>query len=122
MRFEQRTDGPPVEAAITLGSRGPHRRPLAPVEHAELERGHIRRPSHDTAERVHFADNGALRHAADRGVTRHLADGFQRTRHECCPRSSTSGGDGRLSSRMPTADDEDLELRFKRCGKRHTER
>ena len=55
-----------IELAVGLGARSPHGRPLAPVEHAELDAGRIGDPAHQPVQRVDLADQMALAEPADR--------------------------------------------------------
>ena len=79
LRLQQLTHGPPIEPAITLCTRGPHRRSLAAVEHPELHGGHIGGARHDPPQRVHFADHGAFGDTANGGVAGELSDLLQRS-------------------------------------------
>ena len=78
--LEQRSDRAPVEPAVALRARRPHRRALAAIQHAELKHGEIGRAAHDAAERIDFAHDGALGDAADRRIARHLPDRLERAR------------------------------------------
>ena len=68
---------PPVDGAIGLGARPAHGRPLAPVEHPEVDAGAVDGASHEAVEGVDLAHQLALAQAADGRVARHLADGLQ---------------------------------------------
>ena len=63
-----------VQLAVRLSARSAHRRPLAAVQHAELDAGAIDRAAHEAVERIDLADQMALGETADRRVARHLAD------------------------------------------------
>src|SRR2546430_1637095 len=83
--LKQRTNRAPVQRAIALGARRPHRWSLRAVEHAKLDRRAVGGAAHDTAERVELAHYGALRDAADGGIAAQLADGVEVRREEECP-------------------------------------
>ncbi len=55
-----------VELAVGLRARPAHRRPLAPVEHPELDAAAVGDASHQAVERVDLAHEMALAEAADR--------------------------------------------------------
>src|SRR5687767_8845534 len=48
--FEEGSDCAPVKPAVTLGARSPYRRPLAAIEHTELDHGEVGSSSHDSSE------------------------------------------------------------------------
>jgi hypothetical protein len=50
-----------------------HRRPLAPVEQAELDRRSVGEDSHRAAQGIDLADDLTLGHAANRRIAAHLA-------------------------------------------------
>ena len=60
---------------VGLGPRTVHRRPLAEVEHAELQPGLIDHLSHGPAQRVDLADNLPLGDASNGGIATHLRHG-----------------------------------------------
>ena len=97
-----------------MGPWRPHRWPLAAIQHAELQRGHVRCASHDAAERVNFADNGALGDAANGGIARHLANGLERARYQCSARPTACSSHRRLGACVTGADDEDVKVRLER--------
>src|SRR5688500_2158549 len=49
--FHQRSNRPSVQSSVALGTRRPHCRALAAVEHPELKCGQIGCAAHDAAER-----------------------------------------------------------------------
>ncbi len=114
MRFDERADGAPVQSAVALRARRPDGGPLAPVQHAELERREIGRASHDAAERVDLAHHGALGDAANGRIARHLPDRLKRARHERGTRTPARGGHGGLDARVSRPDHEDVELGLER--------
>ena len=81
VRFSCRFDGQLgqelVGLLVALGAGAVHRRALAPVEQAELDRGRVGEHPHRAAERVDLADDLPLGHAADRRVAAHLADAYR---------------------------------------------
>jgi len=88
--FEEGPHRAPVKAAITLRTRCPYRRTLAPIKHAELDRSEISSFSHYSAKRIHLAHDGSLRNPANRRVARHLADCLERARDEPYSRTQAS--------------------------------
>ena len=58
---------------VALGTRTMHRRPLASVEQAELDRRGVGKDSHRAAQGIDLADDLTLGHAANRRITAHLA-------------------------------------------------
>ena len=65
-----------VKLAVGLRTRTAHGRPLAAVEHAELNAGRASATaSHQAVERIDLADQMTLAEAADRRVARHRPDG-----------------------------------------------
>ncbi len=69
--------GRPVELAVGLGARAVHRRPLGPVEQAELDAGRIRHPAHQPIQRIDLPHQVALAEPANGRIARHLADGSE---------------------------------------------
>ena len=112
MLFEQRSNGASVKAPVTLRARSPDSRPLAAIEHAELQRREVRCASHDAAERVHLADDRPLRNSSDGGIARHLADRLERTRDDGDARATPRSGHGGFGARMACADDDHIVRRF----------
>jgi hypothetical protein len=106
----------PVEPAITLRARSPNSGALAAVEHAELNHGEIGSPTHDSPERIDFANNGSLGNATDCGIARHLADRFERAGYEPDPSSETSCRHSRFSAGMTSTNDYDVEFGLKVLG------
>ena len=77
-----------VQLAVGLGARAAHRRPLAAVQHAELDAGPVDRPPHDAVERVDLAHQMAFRETPDRRVARHFSNRRARMRQQCRARPS----------------------------------
>ena len=85
--FERRLHACAVERAVLLRPGPAHRRPLAAIEHAELDSRHVGDAAHEPVERIHLAHERALGEAADGGIARHRADGFALLGDEQgCPR------------------------------------
>ena len=93
-----------VERPVGLGARPPHRRPLAPVEDAELDPGAVDGAGHDPVERVDLAHQMALAEPADRRVAGHLADPVEPVGDQRRPRPHPRSGGGRLAPGMAAAD------------------
>ena len=74
-RFDRRPHGRGIEFAVGLGARAAHRRPLASIEHAELDAAGVRHTAHEAVEGVDLAHEMALPEPADRRIARHGADG-----------------------------------------------
>src|SRR5690606_14014338 len=116
--LEERADRAPVQTAIALRARRPHGRPLAAVQHSELERGEVRCATHDSTKGIHLAHHRALGNAADCGVAVHLADGLERRGYQRHRAPGSGGRNGRLRAGMACADYNDVIRLFKRgsCG------
>ena len=114
MLLEKMSHRTSIETAIALCARRPHRRPLAAIQHAELQHGEIGRAAHDAAERIDLADHCALGDAADRRIARHLADGLERARNDRDASADPSSSNSGLGAGVAGADDDDVELSFVR--------
>lgn len=112
MALEEQAHCATIQAAIALGSRSPHGRALAAIEHSELERREIGGATHDPTEGVDFADHRTLRDASDSRVARHLTDALERTRYEANAGTETRGCYRRFGPSMACTDDEDIEIIF----------
>ena len=66
-----------VERPIRLRPGPAHGRPLAPVQHPELDAGPVGDPAHQAVERIDFAHQMALAQPADGRVAGHRPDGRQ---------------------------------------------
>jgi len=113
---KDRLDRLAIEFAICLCSRPPHRWPLGPVEHPELDTAAIRRPAHHPVEGVDFTDQMPLAQPANRRVARHLPNGRKLVGHQRRPSAEPRSGSGSLGAGMPTANDNDVECL---CGRGH---
>ena len=99
---------------VGLGPGAVHRRPLAAVEHAELDARGVDRAAHLAAERVDLADDLPLGHAADGRVAAHLADGVEVHGQERGLRAESRRGQRRLAAGMAGPDDDDIEIVLRR--------
>ena len=95
-----------VELAVGLRARPAHRRPLAPVEHAELDAATVGDASHQPVERIDLAHQMALAEPADRRIARHGADGGEAMRHQRGLGAHARGRRRGLAARMPAAHDD----------------
>ena len=93
-----------VEPAIALGPRRPHRRPLRPIQHAEVERGPVGRAPHEAPQGVHFPRDRALGHPSDRRITGHLAHPGQERGHQQGASPDPGARRSSLRPRVPTSD------------------
>ncbi len=100
----------PVELAVGLRARSPHRRPLAPVQKPELDARRIGRPAHHAVESVDLADEVTLAKSADCRIARHDAQIVPAQGQQCRLRAHPRRARGRFAARMPTADHDDVEL------------
>ena len=105
---EERLHRPAVKLAVRLGARAPHRRPLAAVEHAELDAGAIDGPPHEPVEGVDLAHQMALGEAADGRVAGHLADGLAPVGQQQRARAATCRRGRGLAAGVPAAHDDDV--------------
>ena len=110
-----------VGALVGLGSRGPHRRPAASVQHLELDAGPVDDPAHRAAERIDLAHQLALGQAADRGIAGHLGDGVEIAGQQHGIAAHPGGRERGFAARVARADDENVtvvahEIRIVRCG------
>jgi hypothetical protein len=102
-----------------LRPRRPHGGAFAAVEHSELQRRHVRRTAHDSAQGVDLADNRPLGDTADRGVARHLSNALECARNQTDTGAEASSRNRCLSAGVPGADDDDVELFLERERERH---
>jgi hypothetical protein len=66
--FEKGSNRTPIQPTITLRARCPDCRSLAPIEHPELNHSEVGSASHDSTERIDFANDRSLRNASDRRI------------------------------------------------------
>jgi hypothetical protein len=108
--FEKTSHKSAIQAAITLRARSPHRGSLATVEHPELDHRQIGSSSHNSAERVHFAHNGALGDTPDRRITGHLAYCLETAGDKPDTGAESRGSNGRLGPSVASAYDDHIEF------------
>ena len=113
-RFDRRLHGRGIELAVGLGARAAHRRPLAAVEHAELDAAGVRHPAHEAVEGVDLAHEMALPEPADRRIARHGADGRGPLRDHGGARAHPRGGRSGFAAGMAAADNDHVVSRFDR--------
>ena len=89
---------------VRLPSQRAHRRALAGVEHADLQKVGVGGDAHLTAERVYLADEMSLGGAADRGIARHEGDCVQRQRDDEGLVTGAREGEARLNSGVTCTD------------------
>ena len=95
---------------VVLGPGGPHRRPLAAIEHFEMNAGGVGGPGHHPAQRVDLLDQVPLGDAADGRVAGHLGQGFQMNGQQGGFGAHPGRGISGFNPRVPGADDDDLHL------------
>jgi len=66
-----------VSLFVALRPGCPHARAFLPIEHAELQTGHVGVPAHLTSECINFPRQVPLRQSAYGRIARHLPDGVQ---------------------------------------------
>ena len=71
-----------VQHAVSLGARGPYRRPFGGVEGAELDAGFVRGCRHRAAKGVDFLHQMALADAADGRIAAHRTEGLDVVRQQ----------------------------------------
>src|ERR1700750_18581 len=118
--FQQCADRAPIESPVTLSAWRPDSRALAAIEHPELDHGEICCPSHDSAECINLADNGALGDSANGGIARHLSDCLQRAGDQGDARTEAGRCNGCLSAGMAAAYHQHVELGFETRRHGHT--
>ena len=106
--LEQFLHGVPIELAIRLGTGATDRRPLAAIEHPELDAAAIGRERHDAVESVDLANQMALAQPADRRVARHDPDEVRLVRDQSRARAVTRRSRGGLGAGMAATDDDDI--------------
>ncbi len=109
--IQQADHGVGVEATVALRPGRPHRRPLAAVEHAELDAADVRGQAHQPAEGVDLADHLALGDAAHGGVATHPADGSPLHRDQDGRQTHPRRRGSRFGAGVPAPYHNDLRLR-----------
>ena len=98
-----------IELAVGLGARAPHRRALAPVEHAKLDAAGIGDAPHQSVQRIDLAHQMALAEPADRGIAGHRPDGREAVGDQRRLRAHARGGARGFAAGVAAADDDDVE-------------
>ncbi|MCL4169800.1 UNVERIFIED_CONTAM: hypothetical protein GTU68_061651 [Idotea baltica] len=104
--------GLPIEFPVGLCPGPSHGRPLAAVQHAELDAAPVRDPSHQTVERIDLPNQVTLPQSADRGIAGHHSDGIETVRDQGGGRARTGSGSGSLTARMAATDHHDVKCQF----------
>jgi len=108
-----------VELAVGLGARPAHRRPLAAVEHAELDAAAIGHAAHQAVQGVDLAHQMAFAESSDRRIARHRADGREPVGQERGAGAHACRGGRGFAARVAAADHDDVEILFhRRCSRR----
>ena len=94
----------PVQLLVGLGPGGAHRRPLAGIEHAELDAGGIDILGHLAAQGIDLLDQMPLGQAADGRIARHQRNGIQIDGQQQRAAAHAGSSQGRLASGMPCTD------------------
>ena len=95
-----------VQHAIRLHARRAHRRTLAGVQRARLDRRRIGASRHDTAQRVDLLDQVSLADAADGGVAAHLAQRLDALREQQRARTHAGSRQRGFGARVPATHDD----------------
>ena len=98
-----------VELFVALGAGAVHGRPLAAVEHPELDARRVGEEAHRPAEGVDLADNLPLGDAADGWVAAHLPHGVGVQGQQRCAGAEATRRQRRLDPGVPSADHDDIE-------------
>ena len=104
--LERAPDERLVERAIRLHARRAHRRTLAGVERARLDRGRIRGARHDAAQRIDFLDEVTLADAADGRIAAHLAERLDGLRQQQRARTHARGRERGFGARVSATHDD----------------
>ena len=113
--FQAAADRLLVEHAVGLGPRRAHRRPLARIQHPELDPGLVGGERHRAAERVDLLDQVAFADAADRRVAGHLAEGLDAVGQQERAAAHAGGGKRGLGAGVAAADDDNVEFGWERA-------
>ena len=106
---DRRLHGRGIQFPIGLGPWPAHGRPLAAVEHPELDATGIRHPAHQAVEGVDLADQMTLAETADGGVAGHRADGGKAVGHQRRLRAHTGGRSGGFTAGVAATNHDDVE-------------
>ena len=108
LAFHHAADLLPVQDAVGLGPGRAHGRPLARVQHPELDAGAVGGERHRAAQRIDLADQVTLADAADCRVAGHLTDGVDVVGQQQRAAPHTGRGECRLGAGMAAAYDDDI--------------
>src|SRR5262249_19280086 len=97
-----------IKLAIRLGPRPTYGRPLAAIQHAELDAGAVDRPAHHPVERIDLAYQIAPGAPADLWMARHLAARLDAMGRWQGARAEPRRRRRRLAAGMPAADHDDI--------------
>ncbi len=97
-----------IRLLVALRPRRTHARPLARIEHAELDARGVRVQPHDAAQRIDLPHHLPLRLPADGRVAGHLPHGIEVLREHQCLATEPSRRARRLNPGMPRPDDDDI--------------
>ncbi len=109
MVFQHVPDGRLIQDPIRLRPGGTHRRPLAAVQHPELDAGAVGGPRHGATERVDFLDQVALADPADGRITGHLAQRLNVVGQQQGLAAHARGRQRGLGTGVATTNDNDIE-------------
>ncbi len=104
LRLQDAADGAAVQHAVGLGTGCANRRPLARVEHAELDPGAVRGRGHGTAEGIDLAHEVTLADTADGRVAGHLPERVDTVRQQQRTAAHACGRQARFGTGVATAD------------------
>jgi hypothetical protein len=113
MALEKRPHRPPVETTVALRTRGPDRRALAAVEHAELQGRQVGGSAHDAAQCIDFPNYSPFGNPTNRRIARHLANSLERTGDDANRCTESRGSDRGFGAGVTGANNEDVEVFFK---------
>jgi len=120
--FEPLADRLLVQHAVGLGTGGPHRRPLAGIEDAELDARLVGGQGHGATQGIHFLDQMAFADAADGWVAGHLPQRLDVVREQEGPTAHACGRERGFGAGMAAAYDDDIETGGIKHGDKTAER
>ena len=100
--------GDRIKLTIRLGARAAHRRPLAAVQHAELDSRLVGHAPHEPIESIDLAHQMALAETADCRIARHGAHGGEAVGDEGGRRAEARGRRRGFAAGVPSAHDDDV--------------
>ncbi len=98
-----------IKHTVRLSPRRAHRRPLAGIEHPEMNSGSIGGPPHQSAQGIDLAHQMALADAADGRIAAHLAERVDTVREQQGAGASACSGKRRFDTGMTATDHDDVE-------------